>query len=88
MAPVLLQEETGVPGENLRCLVETNWTTLFSHVTKVILISHLVTVVRGTCTTTVLSELQYSVVLKFYVDQKSLNFICLLPFNKAGINFK
>ena len=35
MGPVLLQEETGVPGENLRCLVESNWTTLFSHVTKV-----------------------------------------------------
>ena len=36
--PVLVQEKTGVPGENLRCLVETNWTTLFSHVTKVTLI--------------------------------------------------
>ena len=36
MGPVLLQE-TGVPGENLQCLVETNWVTCFSHVTKVIL---------------------------------------------------
>ena len=28
MGPVLLQEEIGVPGENLRCLVEPNWTLL------------------------------------------------------------
>ena len=28
MGPVLLQEESGVLGENLRCLVESNWTTL------------------------------------------------------------
>ena len=27
MDPVLLQEETRVPRENMRCLVETNWTT-------------------------------------------------------------
>ena len=38
MGPVLLQEETGVPGENLRSSVRSNWTTLLSHVTKVILI--------------------------------------------------
>ena len=38
MGPVLLQEETGVPGGNLRCLVETNWTTLFSRVAKITLI--------------------------------------------------
>ena len=30
MGPVLLQEETGVPGENLRRLVESNWTTLLT----------------------------------------------------------
>ena len=39
MGPVLLQEETRVSGENLRCLVESNWTTLFSHETNVTLIS-------------------------------------------------
>ena len=38
VGPVLLQEETGVRRANLRCLVESNWTTLFSHVTKVTLI--------------------------------------------------
>ena len=27
---MLLQEETGAPGENLQCSVESNWTTLFS----------------------------------------------------------
>ena len=56
MGPVLLQEETGVSGENLRCLVELNWATLFSHVTKVTARGRnrtLVTVVRDTCTTTV-----------------------------------
>ena len=55
MGPVLIQEETGVPGENLRRLVESNWTALFSHVTKVTLIRNLtiVTVVRDACTTTV-----------------------------------
>ena len=31
----LLQEETRVPGENLWCFVESNWTTLFSYKTKV-----------------------------------------------------
>ena len=31
MDPVLLHEEARVPGENLRCLVESNWTVLFSH---------------------------------------------------------
>ena len=36
MGSVILQEETGVPRENLRCLVESNWTTLFSHGAKVI----------------------------------------------------
>ena len=41
MGPVLLQEETGVPGENLPCLVELNWTIFFSHVTKVTLIRQL-----------------------------------------------
>ena len=41
MGPVLLPEETEVPGENLRCLVEPNQTTLFSHVTKVTLIRKL-----------------------------------------------
>ena len=35
MGPVLLQEETGVPGENLRFLEESNWTTLSSQVTNV-----------------------------------------------------
>ena len=56
MGSVLLQEETGVPGENVWCLVESNWTTLFSHVTKITAWSRnrtLVTVVRDTCTTTV-----------------------------------
>ena len=38
MGPVLLQEETGIRGENMRCLVESNWTTLLSHVAKVSLI--------------------------------------------------
>ena len=38
MGPVLLEEGNGVPGENLRCLVESNLTTPFSHVTKVTLI--------------------------------------------------
>ena len=38
MVPVLLQEETGVPGENLQWLVESNWTTLFSHVARETLI--------------------------------------------------
>ena len=37
MGPVLLQEETGVPGENLRRLVDSNRTVLFSYVTKVTL---------------------------------------------------
>ena len=32
MGLVLLQEETGAAGENLRCLEESNWTTPFSHV--------------------------------------------------------
>ena len=36
MGPVLIQEETGVSGENLRCLIEWNWTIIFSHMTKVI----------------------------------------------------
>ena len=61
MGPVLVQEETGVPGENLRCLVKSNWTTLFSHLTKVTnqitawsWNRTLVTVVKDTCTTTVL----------------------------------
>ena len=40
MGPVLLQEETGEPEENLRGLVETNWTTFFSHVTKVTSVDH------------------------------------------------
>ena len=56
MGPILLRMETGVPGENLRCLVKSSWTILFSHETKVTLISqnrNLVTVVRDTCTTTV-----------------------------------
>ena len=60
MCPVLLQKETGVPGENLRRLVESNWITVFSHVTKVTFNQitarsrnrTLVTVVRDTCTTT------------------------------------
>ena len=30
MTAVFLQKETGVPEENLRCLVELNWTILFS----------------------------------------------------------
>ena len=34
MGSVLWQEETGVPGENLRCLVESNWATLFSHMNQ------------------------------------------------------
>ena len=38
MGLVLLQEGTGVPGENLLCLEETNWTTFFSHVTEVTLV--------------------------------------------------
>ena len=25
IGPVFVQEETGVPGENVRCLVESNW---------------------------------------------------------------
>ena len=61
MSPVLLQEETGVPGENLRCFVESKWTTLFSRVTKITFNQITarsrnrtqVTVVRDTCTTTV-----------------------------------
>ena len=31
MGPMLLQEETRLPGENLQCLVESNWTTFVSH---------------------------------------------------------
>ena len=38
MGPVLLREETGVLGENLRCMVESNCSTLFSHMTKITLI--------------------------------------------------
>ena len=38
VGPALLQEETGVPGENLRCLARSNWTTQFSHVTKLTLV--------------------------------------------------
>ena len=38
---VLLQEEAEVPGENLRCLVESIWTTLFSHLNKVTLIRYI-----------------------------------------------
>ena len=61
MGPVLLQEETGLSGENLRCLVESNWTTIFSHVTTVTFNQITtrsrnrtqVTVVRDTCTSTV-----------------------------------
>ena len=61
MGPVLLQEEIGLPGENLRYLLETNWRTLFQHMTKATLIRWLheaeiwtrVTVVRDTCITTV-----------------------------------
>ena len=59
MGPVLLQEETGVPGENLRCLVETDRTTLltydqsnFNQITAWSRKKTLVTVVRDTCTTT------------------------------------
>ena len=37
MGPVWLLEETGVLEENLRCLVESNWTSLFSHMTKLLL---------------------------------------------------
>ena len=56
-------EETGVLGENLRCLVESNWTRIFSNVAlikgnfnQITARSRnrtLVTVVRDTCTTTV-----------------------------------
>ena len=35
MTPLWLQEETWLPGGKLRCLVEWNWITLFSRVTKV-----------------------------------------------------
>ena len=41
MGPVLLREETGVPGENLQWLVESNRTISFSYVTKVTLIRQL-----------------------------------------------
>ena len=41
MGPVLLQDETGIPGENLRYLVKSHWTTFFSHVTKVTLMRKL-----------------------------------------------
>lgn len=34
MGLVLSQEETGVPEENMRCLVESKWATLLSHVIK------------------------------------------------------
>ena len=79
---VLLQEETGVSGENLRCLVESNWTTLFSHVTKVTFNQitarsrnqTLVTVVRNMCPSTtvppalqkMLSEVCLSTVIKYF----------------------
>ena len=52
---VLLKEGTEVRGENLQSFVESNWTTLFSHLNKVTLIRYisawswsrtLVTVVR------------------------------------------
>ena len=56
----LLQKEIGIPGENLRYLVESNGATLFSYVTKATLLRELresrtralVTVVRDTCTKT------------------------------------
>ena len=32
MDPVLLHEEAGVLGENLGCLLESDWTVFFSHV--------------------------------------------------------
>ena len=41
VGPMLLHVKTGVLGENLRCLVESNWTTVFSHVTEVTLIRKL-----------------------------------------------
>ena len=60
MGPVLAQEETGVPGENLRCLVVKMDDTLltrdqdnFNQITARSRNQALVTVVRDTCTTTV-----------------------------------
>ena len=65
MGPMLPQKETGVPEENLRCLVESKWTTQFSHVTMVNLIRKLhgtenrPPVVRDKYTTTVPPELHW-----------------------------
>ena len=58
MGSLLLLKETRVPRQNLQRLVNSNWTTVFSHVTKVTLIMWirnptLVTMVKDTCTTTV-----------------------------------
>ena len=41
MGPVLLQDEIEKPRENMRCTVQSNWTTMFSRVTKVTIISEL-----------------------------------------------
>ena len=38
MGPTLLQEETGVAGENLQFLVESNWTKFSSYVTQITLV--------------------------------------------------
>ena len=60
MGPVLLQEQTGVPGENLRCLVEKQDNTVltydqgnFNQITTRSRNRTLVTIVRDTCTATV-----------------------------------
>ena len=59
MGPVLLREETGVPGEILRYLVQSNWTTLltynqgnFNQITARSRNGTLVRVVVDMCTTT------------------------------------
>ena len=61
---VLLQEETEVPGENLRCLVQSIWTTLFSHLNKVTLIIYIPAWSRSRTLVTVVRLMHYHCVNK------------------------
>ena len=56
---VLLQEEAEVPGENLRCLVQSIWTTLFSHLNKVTLIIYIPAWSRSRTLVTVVRPMHY-----------------------------
>ena len=61
---VLLQEKAEVPGENLQCLVESNWTTLLSHLNKVTLTIYIPAWSRSRTLVTVVRLMDYHCVTK------------------------